>query len=320
MAPPQPGKPSRRRPAIRLETPTPTALDLSMPGAEAALMAALDEIRFVVETDAILRRAVELARDQMGLRRAGIFILDRARNLARGTWGMDLSGAVVDQRDVVRELCATDLQALRRWESDGAYFTVFRNCRVVEHERGRPRTFRRGWIAKTPIRSTRGVLAMFVNDAGMTGDAVDEVKQAHVAVFCSILGTMLGPEYGLTWRPLSPRVSPRTLVASSIEMLEKDPTLGGKELAAALDVPLAQVSRVFKILMGVSLVEYRNRLRFDRFRDLIHRGTDSLLGAAMQAGFGSYAQFYRVCRARLHASPREYALRPRPAQIVTARP
>jgi AraC-like DNA-binding protein len=303
------------------QEPAPTIADLSMRGPQASLLAALEEIRLLVDTNAILRRAIELARDRLGLKRAGIFLLDRLRNLALGTWGMDLSGTVVDQHDIVRELCATDLLALRRWEDEGAYFTVFRNCRVVERQRGKTRTIRRAWVAKTPIRSTHEVLAMFVNDAGVTDDAVDEVKQVHTAIFCSILGTMLAPAHGQALRPLSPHSSPsQKLVASSIEMLEKDPRLGGKELAAALDVPLFQVARVFKILTGMSLVEYRNRLRFARFQELVHRGADKLQDAALEAGFGSYAQFYRVCRARLQASPSQYALPAGVARIATARP
>jgi transcriptional regulator GlxA family with amidase domain len=56
-------------------------------------------------------------------------------------------------------------------------------------------------------------------------------------------------------------------------------------------------------------VEYRNRLRLDRFESLLGQGPANLLDAALEAGFGSYAQFHRVFRARLHASPRDY-LRP----------
>ena len=42
------------------------------------LLAAFDEILALDEPDAILRRAVELALERIGLKRAGIFLLDRA--------------------------------------------------------------------------------------------------------------------------------------------------------------------------------------------------------------------------------------------------
>ena len=61
----------------------------------------------------------------------------------------------------------------------------------------------------------------------------------------------------------------------------------------------------------MSLVEYRNRLRLDRFAVLLDRGRTNLLEAALAAGFGSYAQFHRVFRALRHMTPREYLHKPR---------
>ena len=58
--------------------------------------------------------------------------------------------------------------------------------------------------------------------------------------------------------------------------------------------------------MGVSLVEYRNRLRVERFFASVDRGGSNLQEAAQEAGFGSYAQFHRVFRKLLGTTPREY--------------
>jgi transcriptional regulator GlxA family with amidase domain len=58
--------------------------------------------------------------------------------------------------------------------------------------------------------------------------------------------------------------------------------------------------------MGVSLVGYKNRLRLERFFTLVHPGGGNLLQAALDAGFGSYAQFHRVFRDLLGTTPREY--------------
>jgi transcriptional regulator GlxA family with amidase domain len=89
-------------------------------------------------------------------------------------------------------------------------------------------------------------------------------------------------------------------------MLAKDPAMGGKEIAGKLDISLSRLARVFKAEMGMSLVEYRNRLRLDRFGVLLDKGRTNLLEAALAAGFGSYAQFHRVFRALRHMTPREY--------------
>jgi AraC-like DNA-binding protein len=290
--------------------PAPRRVDRRARGDLASLLAALDEIRSLVDTDLILRRAIELVRDRIGLRRAGLFVLDRSRNLMLGTWGMDLSCSVVDEHHVIYDLCGSDLEALRRSEEEGAHFSVFDSCPIIEHQGGETRIAGRGWVAKTPIRSTHAAIGMLFNDAGLTDDPVDEVKQAHAAIFCSVLGAMLDPMRGWLVRCTAPGASPgQRLVASTVEMLDGNPSLGGKEIAGALNISLSRLARVFKTLMGMSLVEYRNRLRLDRFESLLEHGPANLLDAALEAGFGSYAQFHRVFRARLHASPRDY-LRP----------
>jgi AraC-like DNA-binding protein len=272
---------------------------------------ALDEIRSIEDTDLVFRRAIELARDRIGLKRVGIFVLDPSRNVMLGTWGMDLSCTVVDEHHVIYDVCETDQEALRRSGEEGVHFTVFENCPIIEHQRGETRVAGRGWVAKTPIRSASGAIGMMFNDAGLTGGPVDEAKQAHAAILCSMLGSMLDPVRGLLGRRVGhPGESPsQTLVSSTVEMLNRDPRMGGKEIAAALNISLSRLARVFKTLKGTSLVEYRNNLRLERFVAMMDRGCTNLLEAALDSGFGSYAQFHRVFRARLHATPREY-LRP----------
>jgi AraC-like DNA-binding protein len=277
-------------------------------GGLASLLGALDEIRVLVDTDVILRRAIELARDRLRIRRARIFMLDRSRNLMLGTWGVDLSCAVVDEHQIIHPLCDSDREALRRSDDGAAHFTVFEDCPIIEHESGATRIVGRGRVAKTPIRSSQATLGMMVNDAETTGAGFDEAKQAQVAVLCSMLGTMLDPVRG--WRVrcgVPPGSSPsQRLVAATVEMLDRNPGLGTKVMAAELHISESRLGAVFKALMGMSLVDYRNLLRLDRFEALVDRGPASLMDAAFAAGFGSYAQFHRVFRARLHTSPRQY--------------
>lgn len=290
------------------DAPAPKVVERSPHGNLASLLAALDEVRTLDDGDVVLRRVIELARDRIGLKRVGIFLLDPSRNLMLGTWGMDISCVVVDEHHVIYELCDTDREALRRSEDSGAPFTVFDNCPIIEHQGGETRIAGRGWVAKTPIRTTLGAIGMMFNDAGLTGAPVDEAKQTHAAILCSMLGTLLDPVRGLLGgRSMPLTESPgQSLVSSTIEMLNQDPSLGGKEIAAALDVSYSRLFRTFKTRMGMSLVEYRNRLRLDRFAGLVDRGCTNLLEAALEAGFGSYAQFHRVFRAQVHASPRDY--------------
>jgi AraC-like DNA-binding protein len=293
------------------QAPVPTMVDRSARGKLASLLAAFDEIHALDEPDRILRRAIELARERIGLKRAGIYILDRSRNLMLGTWGMDLQGGVVDEHQLMYDVSETDREAFRRSETEGAHFTVFENCPIVEHRGGDTRIAGRGWVACTPIRSTRAPIGIMFNDAALTDDPVDEAKQAHAAILCSLLGTILDPVRGSPGRgSAQPGESPgHRLVAATVGMLAKDPAMGGKEIADRLDISLSRLARVFKSEMGMSLVEYRNRLRLDRFSVLLDRGRTNLLEAALASGFGSYAQFHRVFRALRHVTPRDYLRR-----------
>jgi AraC-like DNA-binding protein len=289
--------------------PVPKVIDRRERGNLAALLAAFDEILALDDMDAILRRAVELARDRIGLQRVGIFLLDGPRARMLGTWGSDLRGGLVDEHHIMYDVQDTDREAFRRADKEGAHFTVFENCPIVEHRLGKTRVVGRGWVACTPIRSARGQIGMLFNDTGTSGVPVDEAKQAHAAMLCSLLGTVLDPIRGPVGRDAAaePIVSPqRRLVSATVAMLAKDPAMGGKEIAAQLEISLSHLSRLFRTEMGMSLVEYRNRLRLDRFEVLLDRGRTNLLEAALAAGFGSYAQFHRVFRALRKITPRDY--------------
>ncbi|MEM7346953.1 MAG: AraC family transcriptional regulator [Chloroflexota bacterium] len=67
------------------------------------------------------------------------------------------------------------------------------------------------------------------------------------------------------------------------------------------------ISRLFKKQTGVSLVHYRNRCRLNRFLALYRDGYMlTMLDAAHEAGFGSYAQFYRVFCEMMGQTPANY--------------
>src|SRR5262245_24875984 len=60
--------------------PVPTVMDRSAPGHEASLLAAFDDILALDDPQLVLKRAVEVARERIGLARVGLFLLDRSRN------------------------------------------------------------------------------------------------------------------------------------------------------------------------------------------------------------------------------------------------
>lgn len=78
------------------------------------------------------------------------------------------------------------------------------------------------------------------------------------------------------------------------------------ELANQCGVSSAYLSRTFHQQVGVTLVRYRNSLRLSRFWER-YRGPSqrTMMEAAFDAGFGSYAQFFRVFQDAYGTGPRE---------------
>jgi AraC-like DNA-binding protein len=275
----------------------------------AALLSTFDEIRSLEDPDAIIRRAVELARQRIGLQRAGIFLFDKARDLLLGTWGSDLRGGLVDEHQIMFAVSDPEREAFRRAEEEGGHFTVFDDCPIVEHQGSQTLIKGRGWVAWTPILSAHGRIGILCNDGGVTGAPVDVARQAHAAILCSFLGTVLDPVRGsqAAGDPIADESSSaRRLATAAAKILAGSPGLGGAEIAARLDVSLGRLAHVFKAEIGMSMVDYRNRVRLDRFTMLLDKGRRNLLEAALAAGFGSYAQFHRVFRALRHVTPRDY--------------
>jgi AraC-like DNA-binding protein len=273
-----------------------------------AILSAFSELLVQDDVDQVFKRAVELAREVIGLRRVALFLLDEQRNLMLGTWGTDLERRTVDEHHVMYEMGGSDRAAFERAESGAGHFTVIDNCPIVVQEARETRVVGTGWVAATPIRSARGRLGMLFNDGGLEGAPMRQEMQARTALLASMLGVLIdykrpGPgrpgQNGLT-APAHP------VVVGTLRLLAKDPSLGGKELADALRLSLSRLARVFKTEMGLSLVEYRNRLRLERFDVLVDERGDNLLDAALAAGFGSAAQFHRVFRALRGQSPRAY--------------
>jgi len=301
-----PGKPGP-------DLPRPRVVERHVRGQLAALLSAFDDILALEDPDAILRRSVEVARKRVGLTRAAIFLYDGARDMMLGTWGTDLQGAIVDEHRIMYSLSDPDREALRRAKEEGAHFTIFDDCPIVEHHGSETRVAGRGWGAWTPILSARGIIGIMFNDAGLSGAPVDETKQAHAAILCSLLGTILDPVRGMPGAGKGGfgETRARRMVTAGVAMLADDPTVEAREIAKRLGITVGWFARTFKAEMGMSLLEYRNRVRLDRVDALLEQGRSTLLEAARAAGFGSYAQFHRVFRGIRHTTPREFLHRRR---------
>ena len=94
-------------------------------------------------------------------------------------------------------------------------------------------------------------------------------------------------------------------VETVARMLRADPNAGDlATLARAARVSSSHLSRIFKEQTGVSISRFRNQQRLQRFLRLYGTGRrTTALAAAHDAGFGSYAQFYRVFREQAGRMP-----------------
>ncbi|QHS50517.1 helix-turn-helix domain-containing protein [Edaphobacter sp. 12200R-103] len=103
-------------------------------------------------------------------------------------------------------------------------------------------------------------------------------------------------------------------VERAVRMLAHDVSEDGlAELAHRAGLSTSRLSRLFKQQTGLTLVDFRNRKRIERFQQIYDLNRNrTLLDAALEAGFGSYPQFHRVCRQILGCSPAEYARRTLP--------
>lgn len=78
-------------------------------------------------------------------------------------------------------------------------------------------------------------------------------------------------------------------------------------LARQSGLSAARLSRLFHQQTGFTLVDFRNRQRVQRFLEIYGSGhRQTMLEAALEAGFGSYPQFHRVFTRLMGCSPRTY--------------
>ncbi|HSC88999.1 MAG TPA: AraC family transcriptional regulator [Polyangiaceae bacterium] len=305
-----------------VDWPTLVGRDLGTPRTQVggagtvSVLSAADELSSYRDLDTVYRRAVELGRDRIGLERVSLFLYDSSSERLVGTWGTGVAGETTDEHHIYftagfhhREATAQAIAGISRW-------MVFQDVPLTVQVDGEPRVVGIGWNAVTPILGRAGPIGLLANDAARSGSALDESKQVQTAIFCRLLGSIIedlrrGAEE-LPWKSLLaslPRVGEdnrQSLVISIVHALHRDPTLTGQALAKRLGASGPRLAQTFAAEMGMSLVEYKNRLRIERFFSLVAPGGGNLLQAALDAGFGSYAQFHRVFRELVGAAPKEY--------------
>ena len=116
----------------------------------------------------------------------------------------------------------------------------------------------------------------------------------------SVFATGLGYALARAWDryrlsedlPMGSAIHPA--VAQAARLLQQDHNdLPLTKLAQQVGISPSHLSKIFHEQTGETLVAFRNRQRLERFHSL-NPEEGTLLSRALDAGFGSYAQFHRV--------------------------
>lgn len=114
----------------------------------------------------------------------------------------------------------------------------------------------------------------------------------------------------LLWRQVMESTAAQTTLHPAIERaaeLLNESEIDLQPLARKLRVSESYLSRLFHKQMGLTLVDFRNRVRVRRFLANCVPGTNAnILEAALQSGFGSYPQFNKVFKSIMGQPPTKY--------------
>jgi PAS domain S-box-containing protein len=154
-----------------------------------AVLDIADDLIACPSEDALYLRAVELARERLGLERCGIFVA--AGEELRGTYGTGLRGETTDEHlhrfplnDTWRARLRVRGPTEERWTVATEPHWVWRGDHIEQ--------LQPGWIAITPIQSsTQDVIGALCNDTAISRAPLDPIVQEIVVLFCSLLGNMV---------------------------------------------------------------------------------------------------------------------------------
>lgn len=125
-------------------------------------------------------------------------------------------------------------------------------------------------------------------------------------------------EFGITWwlgrawehwTKAGPETSRHVHPAldQTVLSIQRDPSQSLENLAKDAGMSVDHLGQLFRKEMNEGFVAFRNRTRLSRLDYVIEAQTNlNLLEAALEAGFGSYPQFYRVFKKLRGVSPFAY--------------
>jgi len=152
------------------------------------IVAITDELICCPDIDTFYRRAVELARERLGVERCALFLRDG--NKLRGTYGTNSKRTTTCEYEHLFQaypnwithfetLDASERQMVLHEEP----YTEWKNKKAVR--------FDKGWVAITPIQSATELIGVFSNDTAISRKPVDPAQQEIITVYSSLLGALI---------------------------------------------------------------------------------------------------------------------------------
>lgn len=201
---------------------------------------------------------------------------------------------------------------------------ITKSCRTTLYEGLKSESYNEAGILHTVLKPETAHLIIHLMDALMEGSLDSDLLnreagfgQASDFVFehrdPDVLNAGLHLLLLLCWRNRlagggsAVPVSLHPVVLRALKLLNEDGrewSLG--ELAKASGASKSSLSRIFHRQIGVPLSRYRNSLRLSEFLEQYRSSEEkTITEAAYAAGFGSYAQFYKVFLEAYKCGPRE---------------
>jgi PAS domain S-box-containing protein len=152
-----------------------------------AALEAASELIQVQDLDTLYRRSVELARERFDVERCGLYMLDESRNHLWGTYGTDDQRRTTDEREAQR--AAEEFSSILTAAPEQLW--IVRETQHVYVDDGVQHTVGAGWVVATVLRGATGPIGILFNDCAVSGRPIDEAQQEALAIYCSIIGSII---------------------------------------------------------------------------------------------------------------------------------
>ena len=170
----------------------------------------------------------------------------------------------------------------------------------------RPSALEPAWLSDVAAQPSRIVASHDLIDLDRLMSQVALDSDEPAAYNAGILYVLMRALRASRDRPQAALREMHPAVTRALMLMRQSDSINSlSDLAAEAGVAPTYLSRLLMEHTGRNFVDWRNRIRLDRFIEAYRPGVN-LLSAALDAGFGSYARFHHVFSALVGCPPSEW--------------